>query len=51
MENQKKEPQMRKLCNTRTVGELFACCFKPSKGRCGGDKGKSALFCCTGRSG
>lgn len=47
MENQKKEPQMKKLCNPRTVGELFACWFKPSKGRCDGEKGKSALFSCT----
>lgn len=49
MENQKKEPQ--KICSTRTVGDLFACFFKPSKGICGGEKSKPALFSCTGRCG
>lgn len=51
MGNQKKEPQMKNICNTTTLSEPFACCFKPSKGRCGGKKGKPDLFSCTGRSG
>lgn len=52
MENQEEEPQMKKLCNIRTVVELFARCFQPSKSGAGGQKSKSAaLLACTGRSG
>lgn len=43
---------MKKLCNTRTVVELFAHCFKPSKRGDGGEKSKSAaVLACAGRSG
>lgn len=43
MENKEEEPQMKKPCNTITVAELFAHCFKPSK-RGGGEKSKSAAL-------
>jgi len=52
MENQDKEPQVRKLCNTRTVVELFAHSFKPSKRGGGGEKSESAaVLASVGKSG
>lgn len=43
MENKEEEPQMKKPCNTRTVVELLAHCFKPSQ-RGDGEKKKSAAL-------
>ena len=45
MENPEEEPQVKKLCNTRTVVELFAHCFKPSKrGVWGGEEHIPCFF-------
>lgn len=51
MEKQDEEPQMKQLCNTRTVIELFADCFKSSKRGGGGEKSKpAALLASAGRN-